>query len=312
MVLQTEEKPLCGARAYSLLRRGGEGRIAGAYSGAAYLLLPGGMLMLHDRRRGSVPFGIGVSDYSPLRPLFAEGTEVSLRPSEDGGAPLSAEIRTAAGTLRLTELLPDPRRCKQTSLPDAAAVREAAARLRDGNAGGFAPAVLSLLEEKPELASRPYLAAALPRINALLDALFSGDEGPALSAAAGRLIGLGQGLTPSGDDLLCGTLYFLHAFSPADPALECAARRLRTALSPLLSLTGAVSREYLFAAMEDGYFEVTADFADALAGGRPLAPALDALLAVGASSGGDIAAGFLLAAGRALSLAKKRAAPAQM
>ncbi|MBQ4298159.1 MAG: hypothetical protein II771_07680, partial [Clostridia bacterium] len=73
MTLQTEEKPLCGARAYSLLRRGGEGRIAGAYSGAAYLLLPGGMLMLHDRRRGSVPFGIGVSDYSRLRPLFAEG-----------------------------------------------------------------------------------------------------------------------------------------------------------------------------------------------------------------------------------------------
>ncbi len=300
MTVLTEERPLCGARAHALLRQGGQGRIAGAYSGAAYLSLPNGLLMLFDRRRGSVPFGIGVSDYAGLRPLFAEGTEVSLLADEGESGALTARILTPSGELCLRDVLPDGRRAAKTVLPAPERVREAASLLAASSGGGFSPAVFPLLGKEPDpafLSSRPYLALALPRISVLLDALFGKKDAAALSAAAGRLIGLGEGLTPSGDDLLCGVLYCLNAFSPAAPGIAETARRLREALLPLLPLTGAVSRAYLAAATEDGFFEVVADFADALIEERDLPDALAALLAVGASSGGDIAAGFLLAAG---------------
>ncbi|MBQ7171324.1 MAG: DUF2877 domain-containing protein, partial [Clostridia bacterium] len=232
MTVLTEERPLCGARAYELLRQGGSGGIAGAYSGAVYLSLSDGLLMLFDRRRGSVPFGIGVSDYARLRPLFAEGTEVSLLAGEGEGGALTARILTPSGELCLREVLPDARRSQKAVLPAPERVREAASLLAASSGGGFSPAVLPLLGKKPDpafLSSRPYLALALPRISAFFDALFCGEDGAALSAAAGKLIGLGQGLTPSGDDLFCGVLYCLNTVAPAEAAFADAARRLREA-----------------------------------------------------------------------------------
>jgi hypothetical protein len=58
------------------------------------------------------------------------------------------------------------------------------------------------------------------------------------------LIGLGPGLTPSGDDLIAGALVALRAFLRADAAEQLGAWALRLAATG----TGAISRAHLAAA----------------------------------------------------------------
>jgi hypothetical protein len=76
------------------------------------------------------------------------------------------------------------------------------------SAGGFGP----LLGE--EVAHEPdgYLDVARPMLACLIVALEAGDRSRAAEAAT-RLIGLGQGLTPSGDDVLVGIEAALHALA---------------------------------------------------------------------------------------------------
>jgi hypothetical protein len=57
------------------------------------------------------------------------------------------------------------------------------------------------------------------RIEALLDALLNIDE-PAIQAPVLGLLGLGPGLTPAGDDLLCGLLVGLQVFGLRAPRLS--------------------------------------------------------------------------------------------
>ncbi len=59
----------------------------------------------------------------------------------------------------------------------------------------------------------PYAEAALPRIKILVGLLERGDARGAAREASG-LVGLGLGLTPSGDDFLCGLLGALSVASP--------------------------------------------------------------------------------------------------
>lgn len=115
-------------------------------------------------------------------------------------------------------------------------------------------------------------------------------EGPT-GALAERLVGLGPGLTPAGDDLLAGalaTLRLLGAGGQADAlAAEVAARASRTT---------ALSAALLACAAQGQVAQPAADVLRALAGGRTLEPAVAALLRVGHTSGRDLAAGILLGA----------------
>lgn len=108
------------------------------------------------------------------------------------------------------------------------------------------------------------------------------------------LVGLGLGLTPSGDDFLTGCLATLwYSLGPGDSRVE----RLRKEIALRLERTTFISAQMLQAACE-GRFRASLQklvaqvFRD---DGRELQRALDALLAVGASSGRDMAAGVLAA-----------------
>ena len=145
-------------------------------------------------------------------------------------------------------------------------------------------------------ASLPAGAAAL-RSPAALDAqrrLAGGlRRGDARGFADGalRLIGLGEGLTPAGDDCLVGALAVVHRFRrgllaahPGVPREIAAAAREGTTV---------VAREFLLHALEGRFSEAVI----ALASAGTEAAARDALadlLAMGATSGADTAVGMRL------------------
>ena len=136
-------------------------------------------------------------------------------------------------------------------------------------------------------------------IGELAAALRAGDVGGA-GAAAEALIGLGPGLTPAGDDLLTGLLLTLRMACPAPderPAwLGELARRVVARAEEGTTLAG---RQQLRLAAQGEADEVTLRAATAMLWGteEDRAP-IEALLAVGHSSGADLLAGICLAVER--------------
>lgn len=128
--------------------------------------------------------------------------------------------------------------------------------------------------------------------------------------AASALIGLGPGLTPSGDDVVSGFLVGLHHLAvPREPsrnghALTAARAHVKDRIAGRVLIEAPVRTTTLSAALlghaarGHAAAEVTAVL-NALSGRRPLSPVLMRLMAVGHSSGYDMACG-ILAAGRAL------------
>ena len=136
---------------------------------------------------------------------------------------------------------------------------------------------------------------ARPRFDAVREALTRNDVA-AFEAAALRVLGLGHGLTPSGDDFI-GAIFFALAHAPREawradmPAMQArmheAAQTTTNAISAALLDDLMAGRSYralheLLAALQDG---------DA----ATIHHASQALLRVGASSGADMLAGLLLA-----------------
>ncbi len=158
-----------------------------------------------------------------------------------------------------------PRVQDASSPPDLARIREATV----------------LLDASARLLPPPLA----PRLTDLRRALHADDAGE-VRRAARALVGLGPGLTPSGDDILCGALLASRAWGgPLAPLSEAVAdASLRTPLLSAALLRHAVRGECVPQAHA---------FLRALSRGGALEPALRELLAVGHHSGGDLARGVL-------------------
>jgi hypothetical protein len=114
---------------------------------------------------------------------------------------------------------------------------------------------------------------------------------PVVPPALAALIGLGPGLTPSGDDFLGGALVALHAFGEP-PAAGCLAAWLR----PRLDRTHPISAAHLAAACEGIGGEALHACIHAIAAGdHPRAP-IERVAAIGHTSGWDALAGVLVVA----------------
>ncbi|MBL8341527.1 MAG: DUF2877 domain-containing protein [Rubrivivax sp.] len=143
------------------------------------------------------------------------------------------------------------------------------------------------------------LQAAAGRFDAVHAAL-AADDVAAFEAAAMRVLGLGPGLTPSGDDFLGGIFFALaHAPRPAWagplPGLHA---RMRRACD---TATNVISAALLGDLMRGTGYRALHEMLEALHARRPeaIGPAARALLRVGASSGADLLCGLLLALGAA-------------
>jgi hypothetical protein len=178
----------------------------------------------------------------------------------------------------------------------AAGLAALSAATRDvSGAGGLAPLVAGLAgnDWRAEVSSpqSPLLRLAVPAIVALGE--FLAGRAAAPGGAADMLVGLGPGLTPSGDDLIGGAMIALHTLGRGGTA-----RRLAGWALPLAGgRTGAISAAHL-ACAADG--EGSAALHDLLA--ALLAPddagivaATRTLAAIGHSSGWDMLAGAALA-----------------
>lgn len=130
----------------------------------------------------------------------------------------------------------------------------------------------------------------LQNLRALLRPAIAGSE--TKTDAVLPLIGLGPGLTPSGDDVIGGALIALHLLGE-DRARDV----LWTALRPhAKTATGDVSFAHLEAAAEGLGHEAIHRIANALmTGGDDLGEKLDAVHAIGHTSGWDALAGIVAA-----------------
>jgi hypothetical protein len=117
------------------------------------------------------------------------------------------------------------------------------------------------------------------------------------AAAVDRLVGLGEGLTPLGDDVVCGWLAAHRAAGVATPAVDAACRRA-------LPRTTSLSATLLECALSGEVADLAAGYLRALGTSRER-PARAALTTLGHSSGAGLAFGIDLALGE---LARQQAA----
>ncbi|MGW1005489.1 DUF2877 domain-containing protein [Streptomyces sp. NPDC002520] len=145
------------------------------------------------------------------------------------------------------------------------------------------PALLRRLLTLLGAEAQPPPPALVPGLAELRRALRAGGA-VRIRRAARALLGLGPGLTPSGDDVLCGALLASRAWGgPLAP--------LTDALADAPCRTPLLSAALLCHAARGECVGQAAALVRALNGDAPLEPALRELLAVGHHSGGDLARG---------------------
>ncbi len=112
----------------------------------------------------------------------------------------------------------------------------------------------------------------------------------AVATAAARLVGLGPGLTPAGDDFLTGYLAALWSRAGSRAWQDAA---LAAALVPLFVRTNAISRQMLDDAAQGRFAQALVDVTLALSGAGNINAATARALASGHSSGADALCGLL-------------------
>ncbi len=176
----------------------------------------------------------------------------------------------------------------------AVSLRELRATLADrALEQGFAP----LLAAAAGAGARPCVERALAtRLSHALPLLARATERrdiPAVVGATARLVGLGPGLTPSGDDFIAGYLAALWSRAGFDSGLDAMLPPLADALAPLFLRTNAISRQMLSDAAQGRFAERLIDVTVAISGGGDVVDATVRALASGHSSGADTLCGLL-------------------
>jgi hypothetical protein len=123
----------------------------------------------------------------------------------------------------------------------------------------------------------------------LTERVRAGDD---LSSAVAALVGAGSGLTPSGDDVLCGVLLGLRLHGPGSAALVPALWR---EVRPRLTTTTSLSAALLTEAAHGYAVPAVVRLAEALVGGdeEQVAAAVPAVLRIGHTSGADLLGGLV-------------------
>ena len=202
---------------------GAELLVEGVFSGGIYLSFPeGAMLMLHDSRFGSLPFGAAVKALDGRGRLL--GIQVGMP------AQLSAEALAVP---------PADVRFPLRFLPPAAA------------SGLLSEDFLARAAACSAMPEDLFSRTAAPALEKLDRGLETGDDA-LLRAAVQGLVGLGRGLTPTYDDYLTGLLFCLHYAGRASAALD-------RAVLDSLGRTNRYSAAFLRAAAEGGHFSLLAD-----------------------------------------------------
>ncbi|HLF74927.1 MAG TPA: DUF2877 domain-containing protein [Anaerolineales bacterium] len=112
--------------------------------------------------------------------------------------------------------------------------------------------------------------------------------------AAQKMIGLGPGVTPSGDDLLIGFLAGLWSTTGQNPDMLAFLRAFGPELMHSAGRTNQVSRTYLYHATCGQFSSSLSHLAEAIANGDPVETAAEEAMRIGHSSGMDSVTGLLI------------------
>jgi hypothetical protein len=262
-------------------------RVQSIYRSVVNIATADGLLTVAWAEGGGLPNGI-LADLGPdwraigLRPgMVVVANDAQIRVPDAG-----LEIQLA-GASRWSPRLP-----ASVEADDGAAARwrRRTAATRSiaracASAGGFG----SLLREDVAHGPDGYVDAARPMLSGLITALDIGDRRPAAEAAT-RLIGLGQGLTPSGDDVLVGIEAALHALARPTAGF------LVLATSGVEGRTTALAATLLHHAAGGEFAERLHVLLAALLGSddEAIPAAIDRAVAWGATSGTDCLLGVLI------------------
>lgn len=118
-------------------------------------------------------------------------------------------------------------------------------------------------------------------------------DADAIAALAARLVGLGEGLTPSGDDFLVGYLAALWSRADREQGIDALLRKLKAPLDEVFSQTHAISRQMLSDALQGRFAESLVDVVRALSGSGHVVDTTMQALRSGHSSGADTLCGLL-------------------
>lgn len=274
-----------GLVAHAALRAGGRGRIVAVFERCFYATLDGHSICVGSRALGSGPLHVLCEDWPPRR--LAPGNDVAVVGTEIHveGAPLA---RFGAAPVWAPDRAPDWTR------DSLCAGLRAVDELWSTPSTDEGLVAMGQAQPAPEpsrlvAAARPGVAA----LNRIIDeGLRGGSPTAADHAALAGLIGLGPGLTPSGDDLLLGALVALASLGCCD-----ARDALWEACRGQLDRTNEISRAHLeAAALGCGAAALHGAVHATMSGSLDLVqPSLLAVAAIGHTSGRDGFAGALIA-----------------
>lgn len=260
----------------ALIEKGCAGYVEMVNSRGIYLQLAGKRILLCHSGYGTVPNGVALDQWEQLPSLLAAGQPVQAEQDV-------LSVPSVAWQLELRSVPKDIRVLSPDKKGLDAGIQVLLANTKPTGLSSLAYPLFAGKAPKMNL----YCDMALPHAGALLEALTK-ENTVSIKRSAGALLGLGPGLTPSGDDLLSGLLYGLR-HSPARDRLACAV--LGDAIREMApERTNAVSADYLMALADDAPFDCMA-----AAWEHPATGAAQ-LLQIGSNSGGEMLLGLLCAA----------------
>ena len=251
----------------------------------------GELVTLLAQDLGNVPHGIRLAGpVAPFEPWLIPGQnaildKVALRVSDAG---MTVDLSGAAvwrGGVAAVAI--DHRNATR-----AVALRELRTTLYEcAPAQGFAPLLAAPASTRSSVDRA--VAARLSHTLPLLARATEQRDVTAVAAAAARLVGLGPGLTPSGDDFIVGYLAALWSRAGHENGIDAMLHSLADSLAPLFLRTNAISRQMLSDAAQGRFAERLIDVTGAVAGTGDVVDATANALASGHSSGADTLCGLL-------------------
>ncbi len=211
-----------GAHAAHFLASRNSARIAAVFERSLYFEADGAFCCVGTDHIGSGPINVAIEP-TPT-PDWLRRTRTGQHVEIGSGCAQWQGLRLEFAHARIWRPAPWPKIAGATAFLSALACVETVAA-REAPAEGLARLVIHPTSNGD--AACPLDRLAAPRIKALSDwilARLCGEDRPVnIPAPPVELVGLGPGLTPSGDDVLCGVMIALDSLHRRDAASELAA-----------------------------------------------------------------------------------------
>ena len=259
------------------------------------------LLTLVSSEKGNLSHGIRLRTPPKFTFLhqFRVGQPVACRGGilRVSGSDLSADLRTASlWHIDLKGLRVDLYQRDTAQAWAVAWLELGKHRHQNGLSAMIAPTSPSRQNSVPSLGIRALVGRAVESVPALMDATRNFQVDNVITAIR-PLIGLGPGLTPSGDDFIVGYLAGLWSAGGSDPSRLRFLSSVGTWLSQAAAGTNAISRTYIKSAVNGNLSEPIATLAQRIGQAKSVDNVREATrtaLQVGSTSGTDGVLGLLL------------------